>query len=118
MEPMLELMAGSMKQAPWGWALLATAILSMVKIWPVVKQLAVSEHTTIRQEYVNEIKELRLEIKELRDENKQLRQQLTEVQLELAGSRSQHLSEQAAAIRLVPAIREAVEDVAKGAKNG
>lgn len=115
---MWDIIEASFLRAPWGWALLGSVITGFFVLLPKIKKLSVDEHSQMRQEYVDEIRALRQDIKELRTENAGLSRELADVRVELAGYKKQHLAEQAAAIRNIPAIREAVQDVVKGDTRG
>lgn len=110
---MWEAIQASFIRAPWGWGLLASFVGAFLVFYPKVKKLQIDEHSQMRKEYVDEIKALRAEVAQLREQNVSLLRELTDVKVELVGYKKQHLAEQAAAIRHVPGVREAVQDVAR-----
>lgn len=105
-------MTASLERAPWGWALLGTVVLALIKAWPVLRKLGIDENAGIRSEYVSEIKSLREEVHNLRTENDGLRREIRELHDLLSGIRRQSLADQAAAIRNIPAVSEAVSEAA------
>lgn len=113
-----ELLISSFQRAPWGWGVLVTMIYGLIKIAPQWKRLAIGEHARMRQEYIDQIKALREEIDRLRERVDGLTAENTDLKLQIAGLSRQHIAEQAAAIRNVPAVREAVEDVVKETNRG
>lgn len=41
---------GSIRAAPWGWALLATVLLALIRVWPALSRQAMEERAKIRGE--------------------------------------------------------------------
>lgn len=108
----------SVQRAPWGWGVLIVALVALIKSWPALKNLTISEHQLMRQEYIDQIRAFRDEVQSLRAKVDTLTAENAELKVQIAGMRSQHLSEQAAAIRNIPSIREAVQEVAKEGQHG
>jgi hypothetical protein len=48
--PLADIMKSSVERAPWGWALLATTILALIKVWPVLTKLGIEARAAMRVE--------------------------------------------------------------------
>lgn len=70
-----DLIVGSAKRAPWGWAMLAGMFATLMKVWPIINDqlLRVKEkrRTDKRDDAAEWRKEMRDEIGKLREEVKQ-----------------------------------------------
>lgn len=63
MEDLTRLFTSSLERAPWGWALLATVLTGMVKVWPVLALQAQKAKTLLRQERRDDLHDCREELK-------------------------------------------------------
>lgn len=44
------LVVGSFQRAPWGWALLGTVVLALIKVWPILSLQVIQARAKIRSE--------------------------------------------------------------------
>lgn len=49
-QAVINALAGSVERAPWGWALLLIALLTLIKVWPIINQQVLEAKKQIRSE--------------------------------------------------------------------
>lgn len=57
------LLASSFQRAPWGWGVLATAVLALIKAWPILAQQAIEARAKLRAEGRADLHECKEELK-------------------------------------------------------
>lgn len=50
MPDVITILLGSLRAAPWGWALLATVLIALIRVWPALSKQAMEERAKIRGE--------------------------------------------------------------------
>lgn len=51
MTDLLQLAGSSVERAPWGWALLLTVILALIKVWPIIQLQTDAARAQMRGEH-------------------------------------------------------------------
>jgi hypothetical protein len=79
---------GSFQRAPWGWALLVTALLGLIKIWPVLTKLSIEARAQIRKERRDDLSDCQRQLAEVRVEIRNLATDFNNLKIELAATLS------------------------------
>jgi len=59
MDTIAAVLTGSLQRAPWGWALLATVILAVIKAWPQMSAQAIKAREQLRSEKRDDVDDMR-----------------------------------------------------------
>lgn len=58
-------LGGSIERAPWGWALLATVVLALIKVWPVLHLQVIEAKAKLRQERRDDLSDCKSRLDEM-----------------------------------------------------
>jgi hypothetical protein len=83
---LIPLIQSSFERAPWGWALLGTVILALVKTWPIMSLQVQQAREKLRAENRTDLSDCQKQIKEMRGEMGNLHRQFHELELKLVGA--------------------------------
>jgi hypothetical protein len=67
-EELRQILGDSVTRAPWGWMLLITVVIALIRAWPDLSLRAQNARDKLRGEQREDLKSCREEIGELRDE--------------------------------------------------
>lgn len=86
MTELLPIIQGSLERAPWGWALLATVILALIKTWPILSLQAQTARDKLRSENRSDLSDCQKQIKDLRAELETVKEHVHHIELKLVGA--------------------------------
>lgn len=66
MSELAQILAGSFQRAPWGWGLLATVLIALIKGWPVIARVNNERESNLLEERAEDMASMRAEIAELK----------------------------------------------------
>lgn len=96
---MTEIAALFARSTASGWALCVIGVAGLFGIWrlhvlarPKMLELEITRDTGLRQEFIDEMRQLRDEVKSLRDENGELRKEIRELHGIIDGMRRENLT--------------------------
>lgn len=76
----------SIERAPWGWALLATVFIAVVKVWPILAQQAIEARAKLRQENRSDISDCQRRLDEMRTEMDSVKAAMHHLEMKLVGA--------------------------------
>lgn len=62
LESLMKILGGSLERAPWGWALLATVLLALIKVWPILQLQVTKAREQLRKERRDDLHSCREEL--------------------------------------------------------
>lgn len=65
MSELAEILGSSFQRAPWGWALLASVLVALIKGWPALKKIAAERETGLLAARGEDIEDMRTRIGDL-----------------------------------------------------
>jgi hypothetical protein len=83
MEGLPEVFLGSLQRAPWGWALLATVVLALIKVWPIIHLQTLNARAVLRGEKRSDLSDCRQQIADMRSMLDATIKQMHDIELKL-----------------------------------
>lgn len=81
-----EMIAGSAQRAPWGWALLATILITLIKVWPIINLQVITARAKLRQEKRDHLNDCEEQLAELRGKLDGAIERIHNIEMRLVGT--------------------------------
>lgn len=75
----------SLQRSPWGWALLATVLVALIRAWPVLSRQAMEERAKIRGEKRDDLDSCVKRLRDMRLEIDAVKEAVSSYQIKLNG---------------------------------
>jgi hypothetical protein len=79
-------LAGSFQRAPWGWALLVTVIVALIRVWPALSKQAMESRLQVRTERRSDLGDCQRRLDEMGKRVDGLEEKLHQTDLKLLGA--------------------------------
>lgn len=86
MNDLITILGGSITRAPWGWALLGTVALGLIRVWPLLSKQAIEARAQLRKEKRDDLGDCQRRLDDLNTRLDHMEEKFRRSELHLLGA--------------------------------
>jgi len=85
-DELVVMVSNSFQRAPWGWGLLATVVIGLIRAWPILAKQAIDAKAQLRQERRDDLKDYQRRLEAMGVRIDSMSSDLNNLKIELAAT--------------------------------